>query len=146
MAEIGHEYRAVKGFAISALFWAIVGLLVGILISLQLVYPKLNLTSWLTYGRLRPIHTNALIYGFTIPAAFSLFFYLVQRLGRTSLAFPRLAQVQLYVFNIAIALAAVSLFAGMNSSKEYSELEWPLDIGVVILWVMFAINIIGTIM
>jgi cytochrome c oxidase cbb3-type subunit I len=143
--ENAYDYRAVKGFAISSLFWGVVGLLIGILISLQLVYPQLNFTSWLTYGRLRPLHTNALIYGFTVPAAFSLFFYLVQRLGRAPLAFPGLAQATLYVFNIAIVLAALSLFAGMNTSKEYSELEWPLDIGVVILWVMFSINIIGTI-
>ena len=140
-----YEYRAIKGFAISSLFWAIVGLLVGILISLELVYPSFNITPWLTYGRLRPIHTNALIYGFTVPAAFSLFFFLVQRLGRTRLAFPRLAQATLYFFNIVIVLAALSLFAGMTQSKEYSELEWPLDIAIVILWVMFSINIIGTI-
>ena len=88
-----YDYRAIKGFAISSLFWGIVGLLIGILISFQLVYPQLNITSWLTYGRLRPLHTNALIYGFTLPAAFSLFFYLVQRLGRTTLAFPGLAKV-----------------------------------------------------
>ena len=86
MAENTYDYDAVKGFAISSLFWGIVGLLIGILISLQLVYPQLNFTSWLTYGRLRPLHTNALIYGFTVPACFSMFFYLVQRLGRTKLA------------------------------------------------------------
>ena len=144
--EIKYEYDAIKGFAVSSLFWAIVGLLVGILISIQLVYPQLNLTPWLTYGRLRPIHTNALIYGFTVPAAFSLFFFLVQRLGRVPLAFPGLARFTLYFFNIAIVLAALSLFAGMSQSKEYSELEWPLDVVVVVLWVLFSINIIATIM
>ena len=94
-SDIQYDYRAIKGFAISSLFWAVVGLLVGILISLQLVYPSFNFTPWLTYGRLRPIHTNAVIYGFTVPAAFSLFFYLVQRLGRTRLAYPGLAQATL---------------------------------------------------
>src|SRR4030067_2563472 len=84
-----YDYRAVKGFAISSLFWGTAGLLVGILISLQLVYPHLNFSPAFTYGRLRPLHTNVLIYGFTIPAAFSLFFYLVQRLRRTPPAFPR---------------------------------------------------------
>ena len=118
MSDTTYDYRAVKGFALSSLFWGIIGLLVGILISLQLVYPQLNVASWLTYGRLRPLHTNALIYGFTIPAAFSIFFYLVQRLGRTALAFPGLARVMLYVLNITIVFAALSLFAGMNSSKE----------------------------
>jgi cytochrome c oxidase cbb3-type subunit 1 len=102
MPETRYEYDAVKGFAISSLFWAFVGLLVGILISIQLVYPQFNLTSWLTYGRLRPVHTNALIYGFTVPAAFSLFFFLVQRLGRVPLAYPGLARLTLYFFNIAI--------------------------------------------
>jgi len=146
ISDTQYDYQAVKGFALSSLFWGIVGLAVGIVISIQLVYPSVNVTSWLTYGRLRPLHTNALIYGFTVPAAFSIFFYLVQRLGRTRLAFPGLARIMLYLFNIVIILAALSLLAGMNQSKEYAELEWPLDIGVVILWVMFAVIIIATIM
>lgn len=146
MAQNAYDYSAVKGFAVSSLFWGGVGLLIGVLISLQLVYPGLNLTPWLTYGRLRPLHTNALIYGFTVPAAFSLFLYLVQRLGRTTLAFPGMARALVRIFNFVMALAAVSLSAGLTQSKEYSELEWPLDILLVLIWVMFAVIVVGTIM
>src|SRR5665647_3003090 len=95
------------------------------------VYPALNLAPWLAYGRLRVVHTNGLIYGFTIAGIFACSFYVLEKLTRTPLAFPGLAKAQLWLFNIAIALAALSLFAGMNTSKEYAELEWPLDIVAV---------------
>jgi cytochrome c oxidase cbb3-type subunit 1 len=144
--EPAYDYRAVKNFAISALVWGVLGSITGTVISRQLVWADLNFGPWFSYGRLRPLHTNVNIYGFTIAACFSLFFYLVQRLTRTTLAFPGIARAMVYIFNAAIVLAGLSLLAGMNQSKEYSELEWPLDIGVVILWVLFAIVIIGTIL
>jgi len=140
-----YAYDVVKGFTFSALLWGTVTILVGILISIQLVYPEMNFAPWFTYGRLRPLHTNAGALGFGIGSSFGIFFYITQRLTGTKLVYPKLARAQLWLFNIAIILAAVSLLAGMNTTKEYAELEWPLDIVVVILWVMFAINILGTI-
>ena len=134
----------VRGFALSSVFWLIVGLLVGLWLAAEMIYPALNLTPWLSFGRLRVVHTNGLTFGFTLAGIFACSFYMLEKLTRTPLAFPGLARVQLWVFNIAIALAALSLFAGMNTSKEYAELEWPLDVGVVILWVMFAVNVFGT--
>ena len=98
-----------------------------------------------TFGRLRVAHTNILAFGLGIGATFGIFYYIVIRLTKRPLIFPRLARFHLYLFNVAIALAAVSLFAGMNQSLEYAELEWPLDIGIVILWVIFAVNVLGTI-
>ena len=144
MSEAGYNYKIVRGFAFSALFWLVIGLVVGLWMAFEMFYPALNLTPWLSFGRLRVVHTNGLGLGFSLAAIFATSYYMLQRLNRVSLPFPRLAQAHLYLFNTAIALAALSLFAGMNTTKEYAELEWPLDIGVVILWVMFAINVFGT--
>ena len=134
----------VRGFALSSMFWLLVGLLVGLWLAAEMIYPALNLAPWLAFGRLRVVHTNGLVFGFTLAGIFACGFYMLEKLTRAPLAFPVLAKIQLWLFNIAIALAALSLFAGLNTSKEYSELEWPLDIVVVVLWVMFAVNVMGT--
>jgi len=134
----------VMGFAWSSLFWLVVGLVVGLWAAAEMFAPALNLTPWLSFGRLRVVHTNGIIFGFALAGIFSCSYFMLEKLTRSPLAFPRLARAHLVLFNIAILLAALSLFAGMNSSKEYSELEWPLDIVVVILWLMFAANIFGT--
>ena len=144
MRENGYDYSVVRGFAYSAMFWLIVGLLVGLWLAAEMVMPKLNITPWLTFGRLRVVHTNGLAFGFALAGIFSCTYYMLQRLTRTRIAYPGLARFHLYLFNIAIALAALSLFAGMNTSKEYAELEWPLDVVVVIMWVIFAINVFAT--
>ncbi|MBT9168786.1 MAG: Cbb3-type cytochrome c oxidase subunit CcoN1 [Syntrophomonadaceae bacterium] len=146
MAETAaYEWKPVKGFALSGLFWGAVTVLIGLFISIQLWIPELSIPPFFTYGRLRAVHVNGLVFGFVVAEIFALSYYMVQRLTRRPLLFPKLAMVHLYIFNIAIVAAAVSLLAGMTQSKEYAELEWPLDIGVVILWVMFAVNILGTI-
>jgi len=142
---VKYEYDVVRGFTIWALIWGVVGLLVGLLIAFQMVYPELNIGPYLSFGRLRVVHTNALAFGFGLGAIFGMFYYMVQRLSKIPLILPGLARVHLWLFNIAIAAAAVTLILGYNQSKEYAELEWPLDIGVVIIWVMFAINIVGTV-
>ena len=144
MRENGYDYSVVRGFAYSAMFWLIIGLVVGLWLAAEMVMPKLNLTPWLTFGRLRVVHTNGLAFGFALAGIFSCTYYMLQRLTRTRIAYPGLARFHLYLFNIAIALAALSLFAGMNTSKEYAELEWPLDVVVVIMWVIFAINVFAT--
>jgi cytochrome c oxidase cbb3-type subunit 1 len=144
MKDDTYEYSVVKGFAFSAIFWLLIGLVVGLLIAFQMFIPKLNLTPWLTYGRLRVVHTNGLGFGFTLAAIFSCTYYILQRLTRIPLVFPKLATFHLYFFNVVIALAALSLFAGMNTSREYAELEWPIDILVVIMWVVFAVNVFAS--
>lgn len=100
---------------------------------------------YLTYGRLRPIHTNAGIFGWGIGSFIALFFYITQRLTRTPLWSPKLARFTLWLFNIGIASAAVTLAMGMNRTKEYAELEWPLAIVVAIIWVLFSVNVFMTI-
>ncbi|EAT59948.1 cbb3-type cytochrome c oxidase subunit I [Chlorobium ferrooxidans] len=139
-----YNYKTVRGFAWSAVFWLVIGLLVGLWIAFEMFNPALNITPWLSFGRLRVVHTNGLGLGFALAGVFSASYYMLQRLTRSPLAFPRLAQAHLYFFNAIIALGALSLFAGMNTTKEYAELEWPIDIGVVIFWVMFAVNVFGT--
>lgn len=134
----------VMGFVWSSLFWLVVGLIVGLWAAAEMFAPALNLTPWLSFGRLRVVHTNGIIFGFALAGIFSCSYFMLEKLTRSPLAFPRLARVHLYLFNVAILLAALSLFAGMNTSKEYSELEWPLDVVVVILWLIFAANVFGT--
>ncbi|MDO3377498.1 cbb3-type cytochrome c oxidase subunit I [Geoalkalibacter halelectricus] len=135
----------VRSFIHWSLLWGVVAILVGILISFQLVNPNLNLPPYFTYGRLRPLHTNAGIFGWAIGSFFALYFYMVQRLCRRPLWSDGLARFQLYLFNFTIIVAAVTLLMGFTQSKEYHELEWPVDILVVVLWVIFSINILMTI-
>ena len=145
MEKIEYNYDIVRSFVTWSLIWGVVAVLVGVLISFQLIDPALNLPPYLTYGRLRPLHTNAGIYGWGIGSFFAAFFYIVQRLCRQPLWSIGLARFQLWFFNATIVAAAVTLLLGYNTSKEYHELEWPLDIMVVILWVAFSVNIVMTI-
>ncbi len=145
MEKPAYDYAIVRSFVVWSMVWGLVTVLVGVLIAFQLCDPALNLPPFLTYGRLRPLHTNAGIYGWGIGSFFALFFFIVQRLCKTPLWSPKLARFQLWFFNATIIAAAVTLLLGYNTSKEYHELEWPLDIMVVILWVIFAVNIIMTI-
>lgn len=146
MDEYRYDYQTVKGFIVSSIFWGVVGILIGLWISIQMWHPASNIPPYFTFGRLRVVHTNGLAFGLGVGAIFGIFYYITMKLCRRPLAFPKLARAQLYLFNAAIALSALSLLAGYTQSLEYAELEWPLDIGVVILWVMFGINIFGTIL
>lgn len=136
----------VRSFVHWSVFWGLIAVIVGVIVSVQMTNPELNLPPYLTFGRLRPLHTNAGLYGWGIGMTFATFLYMVQRLCKVRLWSDKLARFQLYLFNATIIAAAITLLLGMNSSKEYHELEWPLDIMVVVLWVAFAINIIMTIL
>lgn len=145
MGEYRYDHQTVRGFIFSALFWGVIGLLAGLLISTQLWLPQSNLSPELSFGRLRTFHTNVLAYGLGIGAEFGIFYYLVLRLCKRPLLFPKLARLHLWLFNIGILLAAWTLLMGYNQSLEYAEFEWPIDLAIVVLWVIFAINIMGTI-
>jgi len=145
MNEYRYDNQTVQGFILSAIFWGVVGIVLGLLISVQLWAPAANLAPWLSYGRLRPVHTNGLAFGLGLGAIFGLFYYIVMRLCRRPLVFPRLARLHLWLFNAAIAAAAVTLLLGKTQSLEYAELEWPLDVGIVVIWVMFAVNVFATV-
>lgn len=146
MEGVRYDNRTVEGFIVSSIFWGVVGIVAGLVISVQLWHPAANLAPYFTYGRLRTFHVNVLAIGLGIGAIFGISYYILMRLTGVALVFSKLARLQLHIFNAAMVLVCLTMLAGMTQSLEYAELEWPLDIGVVILWVMFAINVFGTIL
>lgn len=141
-----YNYKVVKQFAVMTVIWGIVGMLVGLIIAAQLAWPQLNFdTPWFSYGRLRPLHTNAVIFAFGGCALFACSYYVVQRTCNASLAFPRLAAFTFWGWQLVIVLAAISLPMGFTSAKEYAELEWPIDILIAVVWVSYAIVFFTTI-
>ncbi len=141
-----YNYRVVRQFAIMTIVWAIVGMLVGVLIAAQLTWPVLNFdVSFLTFSRLRPLHTNAVIFAFGGSALFATSYYIVQHTCHAQLAFPKLAAFTFWGWQTIILSAAITLPLGITSSKEYAELEWPIDILITLVWVSYAVVFFGTI-
>ena len=141
-----YDNRIVKNFMFASLFWAVIGMLVGLLLAFQLYLPVLNAeVPWLTFGRLRPIHTNAVIFAFVGNNIFAGVYYSMQRLLKARVYSDVLSKIHFWGWQIMIVVAALSLFLGYTTSKEYAELEWPLDIAIAGLWVVFGANLIGTI-
>jgi len=142
-----YNYKVVRQFAIMTIVWGIVGMTVGVLIAAQLVWPQLNMDiPWLSYGRLRPLHTNAVIFAFGGSALFATSYYIVQRTCQARLFSDGLAAFTFWGWNAVIVLAAITLPLGMTMGKEYAELEWPIAILVAVVWVAYAIVFFGTIM
>ena len=140
------NYKVVRQFAIMTVVWGIVGMLVGVIIAAQLLWPELNFDiPWLSYGRLRPLHTNAVIFAFGGCALFSTSYYVVQRTCQVRLFSDRLAAFTFWGWQLVIVLAAVTLPLGWTSGKEYAELEWPIDILIAVVWVAYAVVFLGTI-
>jgi cytochrome c oxidase cbb3-type subunit 1 len=129
-----------------AVFWAIVGMAAGVYIAAELVWPALNFDSpWLSFGRLRTVHTNVVVFAFGVSALMATGFYSVQRTSYVPLFGGRLAWFVAYAWQAIMVLGGLSILAGYNTSKEYAELEWPFDIAVAIVWVCFAIVFFGTV-
>jgi cytochrome c oxidase cbb3-type subunit 1 len=136
----------VRWFALAAVLWGVVGMLVGVIIAAQLAWPELNLgIPWLSYGRLRPLHTNAVIFAFGGSALFATSYHVVQRTCQTRLFAPALAMFTFWGWQLVIVLAAVTLPLGITSGKEYAELEWPIDLLIAVVWVAYAVVFFGTI-
>lgn len=141
-----YNYKVIQQFTVMTVVWGIVGMLVGVYIAAQLVWPDLNFNqAWLSFGRLRPLHTNAVIFAFGGCALFATSFYVVQRTCQARLFSDALASFVFWGWQLVIVLAAISLPMGYTSSKEYAELEWPIDILITIVWVCYAIVFFGTI-
>ncbi|RJG40156.1 cytochrome-c oxidase, cbb3-type subunit I [Motilimonas pumila] len=141
-----YNYAVVRQFTVMTIIWGIVGMGVGVLIAAQLIWPALNFdTPWLTYSRLRPLHTNAVIFAFGTCALMATSFYVVQRTCQTKLFGGPLAQVVFWGWQLVILSAAITLPLGYTTSKEYAELEWPIDILIAVVWVIYAIVFFGTI-
>src|SRR3954449_13258018 len=143
--ETSYNYKVVRQFSIMTIVWGVVGMLVGVLIAAELIWPDLAFgIPWLSYGRLRPLHTNAVIFAFGGCALFATSYYVVQRTSHTRLFCDRLAGFTFWGWQAVIVLAAVTLPLGYTQGKEYAELEWPIDIAIAIVWVVFAINFFWT--
>ena len=136
----------VRKFMLATVVWGLVGMLVGLVIALQLVVPWLNLSlPWLSFGRLRPLHTNAVIFAFAGNAIFTGVYYSSQRLLKTRMWSDTLSRVHFWGWQLIIVGAALTLPLGITTSKEYAELEWPLDVAIAGVWVVFAVNFFGTV-
>lgn len=136
----------VRKFVLASMLWGTVGMLVGILIATQLAFPQANFdTSWLSFGRLRPLHTNAVIFAFVGNMIFAGIYYSLQRLTVCRMASDVLSNLHFWGWQLIVVCAAVTLPLGITQSKEYAELEWPVDLLVVAVWVVFAINFFWTI-
>ncbi len=140
-----YNYKVVRQFAVMTVIWGIVGMLVGVIIAAQLVWPELNVAPYLSYGRLRPLHTNAVIFAFGGCALFATSYYVVQRTCHARLFSDGLAAFTFWGWQLVIVLAAITLPLGITSGKEYAELEWPIDILITLVWVSYAIVFFGTI-
>ncbi|MGI9304270.1 MAG: cytochrome-c oxidase, cbb3-type subunit I [Gammaproteobacteria bacterium] len=141
-----YNYKVVRQFAVMTVVWGIVGMLVGVLIAAQLAWPQLNFDiPWLTFGRLRALHTNAVIFAFGGSALFATSYYVVQRTCHARLISDRLAAFTFWGWQLVIVLAAITLPLGLTTTKEYAELEWPIDVLITIVWVAYAVVFFGTI-
>ena len=145
--QFHYDNKIVKNFIYATMFWGVVGMLVGLLLAFLFLFP--NLTdgiSWLSFGRLRPLHTNAVIFAFVGNAIFAGVYYSSQRLLKARMFSDVLSKINFWGWQLIIVGAAITLPLGYTSSKEYAELEWPFDIAIAVVWVVFGWNLIGTIL
>ncbi|MEP1870682.1 MAG: cbb3-type cytochrome c oxidase subunit I, partial [Paraglaciecola sp.] len=140
-----YNYKVIRQFAVMTVVWGIIGMAMGVFIAAQLYWPALNFdTPWLTFSRLRPLHTNAVIFAFGGCALFATSLYVVQRTSNVRLFSDKLATFTFWGWQAVIVLAVITLPMGLTSSKEYAELEWPIDILLALVWVSYIINFFGT--
>ncbi len=145
--NFSYDNKIVKYFAYAAILWGVVGILVGLLIALQLAFPFFNFnTAYTTFGRIRPIHTNAVIFAFVGNGIFTAVYYSLQRLLKARMFSDKLSWIHFWGWQAIIVSAAVTFVLGITTSKEYAELEWPIDIAITIIWVVFGWNMFGTIL
>jgi len=144
--QFQYDNKIVRAFGVASFVFGVVGMLVGLILALQLIYPALNLGPWLTFGRLRPLHTNAVIFAFVGNGIFMGVYYSLQRLLKARMWSNTLSWVHFWGWQIVILCAAVSLPMGFTTSGEYSELIWPIDILITLVWVIFGVNMFGTIL
>jgi len=144
--SVPYNNKVVMQFAVATIVWGVVSMTVGVLIAAQLIWPALNFdTAWLTYGRLRPLHTNAAIFAFGGSALFATSYWVVQRTSGVPLFMPKLAAFTFWGWQAVIVLAAISLPAGITMGKEYAELEWPIAILIAVVWISYGVVFFGTI-
>lgn len=145
-AATQYNTKVVKYFVLASLVWAIVGMIIGVILAAQLYWPVLNFDSqYFQFGRLRPLHTSGVIYGFVVNILMGTSLYIAQRTGRCNLFNQSLSWMVFWGWQLVLFLALISLPAGYTTSKEYAELEWPIDLLIVFVWVLYAVLFFGTI-
>ena len=145
--HFSYDNSIVRKFAIATIIFGVVGMLVGLLIALQLIFPALNFeTPFTTFGRLRPLHTNAVIFAYVGNGIFMGVYYSLQRLLKAPMFSKALSNFHFWGWQAIILAAAITLPLGLTSSHEYAELEWPIDIAIALVWIAFGINMFGTIL
>jgi cytochrome c oxidase cbb3-type subunit I/II len=142
-----YDNKIVKQFAYATIFWGLIGMTVGLLVALQFVFPALSF-NWAptTFGRVRPVHTNAVIFAFVGNGIFTGVYYSLQRLCKARMFNDTMSKIHFWGWQAIIVAAALTLFAGFTTGKEYAELEWPIDIAIALIWVIFGWNMFGTIL
>jgi cytochrome c oxidase cbb3-type subunit I/II len=148
--QFSYDNRIVRAFGTASFIWGVVGMLVGLIIALQLMYPALNFSQYgvpyLTFGRLRPLHTNAVIFAFVGNGIFTGVYYSLQRLLKARMYSGILSWIHFWSWQVVILCAALTLPLGITTSSEYAELAWPIDILITLVWVVFGVNMFGTIL
>lgn len=144
--KFSYDNTSVRNFGYAAFLWGAIGMLVGLIVALQFFIPQLNFIEQATFGRLRPLHTNAVIFAFVGNGIFMGVYYSLQRLCKARMWSDTLSKIHFWGWQFIIVLAAVTLVFGFSSGKEYAELEWPIDILITLIWVVFGVNIFGTIL
>jgi len=146
-SSLNYNYKIVRQFAIATVVWGVIGMAAGVFIAAQLAWPALNFDiAWLSYGRLRPLHTNAVIFAFGICGLFATSYYVVQRTCQVRLFSDKLAAFTFWGWQAVLVSAAITLPMGLTRGKEYAELEWPIAILIAIVWVAYAVVFFGTIL
>jgi cytochrome c oxidase cbb3-type subunit I/II len=141
-----YDNRIVRAFSIATVIWGLVGMSAGLLAAVQLFWPEANLTlQFTTFGRIRPLHTNAVIFAFVGNGMFMGIYYSLQRLCKARIFSDSLSWINFWGWNVIIVAAAITLPLGLTTSKEYAELEWPIDIAITLVWLVFTINLLGTV-
>lgn len=146
LEQFSYDNKIVRNFAIATIIWGVIGMLVGVLVASQLFSPAMNLgNQYTTFGRIRPLHTNAVIFAFVGNAIFMGLYYSLQRLCKARMFNDLLSNIHFWGWQLIIVSAVLTLPLGITTSKEYAELEWPIDIAIALIWVVFGINMMGTI-
>ncbi|CAN5395408.1 cytochrome-c oxidase, cbb3-type subunit I [soil metagenome] len=144
--RFAYDNTTVRNFAVATIIWGIIGMLVGVIAATQLFAPAANLgNQYTTFGRIRPLHTNAVIFAFVGNAIFMGVYYSLQRLCKARMFSDLLSKIHFWGWQLIILSAVATLPLGLTTSKEYAELEWPIDIAITLIWVVFGINMFGTI-
>ncbi|MFM2207848.1 MAG: hypothetical protein RL213_1823 [Bacteroidota bacterium] len=145
LEKFSYDNKIVRDFAVATVLWGVVGFIVGLWVALELTSPQFNLAPYFSFGRLRPLHTNAVIFAFVGNGIFMGVYYSLQRLLKARMFSDMLSRIHFWGWQLIIVLAAITLPLGITTSKEYAELEWPIDILIALVWVVFAVNMFGTI-